>query len=291
MNVVDCHAHFEPNLLNTKSIIERMDRHGIDQTFLMSAMTEPAIYNKSNFLMGIQRFILNSSLLWPLAKKLDDGFHSSPGEWDPWYRKFLGKKQEYKIIIDPDNASVFSAVNEEPDRLKGWIFLNPKLDNWKKEFDKWNSHVGAVGLKIHPFWHRYSIKEAHEIAEIALDHNLPLMVHLGFDSEENIKNFLKKYKDLKIIFSHAAFPFYKKVWPYILEIENGYVDLSSHHVDKKIIKNSLTYLGHDRCLFGSDDPYGDELAGLNILNWIDQLYLEDSQKESILSKNILTIIK
>ena len=74
MKVVDCHAHFEPNLLSTKSILERMDSHGIDQTFLMSAMTKPAIYNKSNLLMGIQRFILNSSILWPLAKKLDEGF-------------------------------------------------------------------------------------------------------------------------------------------------------------------------------------------------------------------------
>ena len=291
MKVVDCHAHFEPSLLNTKSLLERMDKHGIDQTFLMSAMTEPAIYNKSNFLMGIQRFILNSSFLWPLAKKLDEGFHSSPGEWDPWYRKFIGKKQKYRIIMNPNNVSVFDAVNEEPGRLKGWIFLNPKLKDWREEFNKWLSHEGVVGLKIHPFWHRYSIEEANQIAEKALEHDLPLMIHMGFDSEDKIKTFLRYYKDLKIIFSHAAFPFYKKIWPYILEMENGYVDLSSHHVDKKIIKRTVSYLGHERCLFGTDDPYGDELAGLNILDWINKLNLEDSHIEGILSKNVLTIIK
>ena len=289
--VIDCHSHFEPSLLDVKSIIERMNKHGIDQTYLMSAMTEPAIYNKSNYLMGIQRFILNSNLLWPLARKLDEGFHTSPGEWDPWYRKYIGKKMKYKIIQDPDNLSVFNAIDQEPDKLRGWIFLNPKLTNWESEFKKWIVHEGTVGLKIHPFWHRYSIEDANKIAELAIDYNLPLMVHLGFDSQAKIRLFLKKYYDLKIIFSHAAFPFYQKIWPYILDTQSGYVDLSSHHVDKRILKRAVSYLGPNRCLFGTDDPYGDESAGSNIIRWIDQLNIDESSKEDIYSKNILSIVK
>ena len=90
MKLIDCHSHFEPSLLNIDSLITRMKEHGIHETYLMSAMTEPAIYNKSNFLMGIQRFLLNSKILWPFVKRLDQGFHKTKGEWDPWYRKFLG---------------------------------------------------------------------------------------------------------------------------------------------------------------------------------------------------------
>ena len=106
MKVIDCHAHYEPAILDGQSVINRMKRHGISETLLMSAMTTPAIYNKSNFLMGIQRIMLNSKLLWPIAKKIDDGFHKCPGEWDPWYRKYFGKKEKYQIVLDPDNDSV-----------------------------------------------------------------------------------------------------------------------------------------------------------------------------------------
>ena len=290
MKIIDCHSHFEPGLLDLKSLIRRMNEHGIDQTYLMSAMTTPPIYNKSNYLMGIQRFILNSNLLWPLAKKLDDGFHKSKGEWDPWYRKLLGKGERYKILQDPDNDSVFSAVDEEPERLKGWIFLNPKIDNWKKEFFKWNSHPGSIGVKIHPFWHRYSIDEAQGIIELCKKYNLPLMIHMGFDSLNKISSFIKKNNDLKVIFCHAAFPYYSKIWKDIKESNNKFIDLSSHHVDKKTVVKTVSYFGPERCLYGVDDPYGDESAGLSIQSWINQLDIKDSSKEKIFSKNILELI-
>ena len=110
MKVIDCHAHFEPRLLSVGAVIERMDLHGIDQTFLMSVMTRQSIYRKSNALMGIQRQVLNSRFLWFLAKRLDGGFHRSPGEWDPWYRKLIGKGNSYEIVPRPDNEAVFEAV-------------------------------------------------------------------------------------------------------------------------------------------------------------------------------------
>jgi len=291
VKVIDCHAHFEPKLLDVRSIIKRMNLHGIDQTLLMSAMTHPPIYKKSNVLMGIHRTILNSKILWPLAKKLDDGFHNSPGKWDPWYRKLIGKRSQYEIILNPDNESVFEAVEMYPNKLKGWVFLNPTLSGWKEEFYRWSDHIGAIGIKIHPFWHRYSLKDAHKVADLACDYDFPLMIHLGFDSLEAILDFSNMFKKLKIIFSHAAFPFYSKLWPMIKSSSNAYIDLSSHHVDKMIINRAVSYLGPGKCLFGTDDPYGDGKAGLTIQQWINSLNIDYESKELILSKNIINITK
>ena len=290
MKVIDCHAHYEPAILDGQSVINRMKRHGISETLLMSAMTTPAIYNKSNFLMGIQRIMLNSKLLWPIAKKIDDGLHKRPGEWDPWYRKYFGKKEKYQIVLDPDNDSVFSEVDKYPDYLKGWIFLNPKIDDWKGELSKWIKHPGAVGIKIHPFWHRYPIKEAIEIAELANENNLPLMIHMGFEQINNIKSFIRNWDNLKIIFSHAAFPYYCQLWPEIKNTQKKFVDLSSHHVDQNIISKAVSFLGAEKCLYGTDDPYGGETAGLKIQKWINSLKIDSTAKEMIYSKNIINII-
>jgi len=290
MKIIDCHAHYEPGLLDVKSILIRMEEYSINQTFLMSAMTTPPIYNKSSYLMGIQRFILNSNYLWPIAKKLDDSFHKSTGEWDPWYRKLIGKKERYSIIQNPDNEAVFKAVDLQPEKLKGWIFLNPRINKWEKELHRWRQHPGAIGFKIHPFWHRYRIKDAKEIANMAEKYNFPLMIHMGFEDIKNIIQFINELPNLKIILSHAAFPFYSKIWPEIKNNPNKYVDLSSHHVDQRIIERTVSYLGPERCLYGTDDPYGDEEAGRFIQNWIHSLNINKEEKEKIFSGNISSLV-
>ena len=289
MKIIDCHAYFEPGLLDEKAIINRMEKHGIDQTYLMSAMTNPPIYNKSNFLMGIQRTILNSKSLWPIAKKLDSGFHASPGQWNPWYRKFLGKGKKYEILLNPNNEAVFNSIENYPEKLKGWIFINPSLHGWKEEFYKWNEHPGAIGVKIHPFWHRYSLKESEELANLAIENNFPLMIHMGFENLKIIQDFMQNFQELRIIFSHAAFPYYSQLWPLIKSLPNNFVDLSSHHVGKSIIFRTVSYLGPERCLYGTDDPYEDEKAGLFIMKWINSLEIDNKSKEMIFSGNILNI--
>ena len=107
---IDCHAHFEPEILGTPGVICRMDLHGIQKTALMSKVTIKPIYKKSDFLKGIQRFLLNNKALRPIAQKLDESFHKKEGEWDPRYRKFMGKGNSYEILDRPDNKSVFDAV-------------------------------------------------------------------------------------------------------------------------------------------------------------------------------------
>jgi uncharacterized protein len=290
INIIDCHAHFEPAILDVSDVISRMDRHGIQKTALMSKVTTKPIYKKSEFLMGIQRFLLNNKVLRPIAKKLDDSFHKQNGEWNPWYRKFLGKSTSYEILHHPDNQSVFDAVAQYPDRLLGWIFLNPKIPDWEQEFVRWKDAQGAIGIKIHPFWHRYSLKDAHPIALLAQEYKLPLMIHMGFDSLDTINEFISEFVNLKLIFSHAAFPYYGDIWKIIKNNPQHYVDLSSHHVSASILREVTGNLGANRCLYGTDDPYGDERAGIMIQSWIQKIGLSHEEQKLIFSINFLKVI-
>ena len=286
---IDCHAHFDPEMLSLDALIKKMDNNGIDKTILMSKMTSSPTYIKSDFLMGIQRFLLYNKYLRPIAKALDKSFHKNEGEWNPWYRKLMNKGESYQILTNPDNQGVFEAVSKHSDRLMGWIFLNLKNVNWEEELNKWKDNPGAVGIKIHPFWHRFSLNEINKLGEIALEYNLPLMIHLGFDSVINIKKFCSKFSELTIIFSHAGFPLYEDIWPIIKRSPKIYVDLSSHHVDKKIVRKVVNYLGADHCLFGTDDPYGNTDAGKWIEGWIKSLELNSVEENKIFSDNFLSI--
>ena len=91
--IIDCHAHYEPKILDVIDLISRMDQCGIEKTALISRVTTTPIYKKSNYLMGIQRFLLSNKALRPIAKKLDSSFHREQGTWDPWYRKIIGKSK------------------------------------------------------------------------------------------------------------------------------------------------------------------------------------------------------
>ena len=288
---IDCHAHFDPEMLSLDALIKKMDKNGIDKTILMSKMTSSPTYIKSDFLMGIQRFLLFNKYLRPIAKALDKSFHKNKGEWNPWYRKLMSKGESYQILTNPDNQSVFEAVSKYPERLMGWIFLNPKNDNWEEELNKWKDNASAFGIKIHPFWHRFSMKEINKLGELAEKYNYPLMIHLGFDTVQNVSSFCNRFSRLKIIFSHAGFPLYEDIWPIIKKSPNIYVDLSSHHVDRKIVNKVVNYIGADHCLFGTDDPYGNSEAGLWIENWIGNMNLNDNQKERIFSSNFKRILK
>ena len=98
------------------------------------------------------------------------------------------------------------------------------------------------------------------------------------------------FTSVTIIFSHAGFPLYDEIWPIIKRSPRIFVDLSSHHVDKRIVKKVVRYLGVDHCLFGTDDPYGNINAGIWIQNWIEMLDITKKQKDKIFSGNFQSII-
>ncbi len=247
--IIDCHFHLEERLLSRDRLLAKMDESGIDKTALMAAMVDPFPEPPPALLRLLQFFLVHRSLRW--AGRLSAARFSRSGGI-----KMPGGS--FSIYPDPDNSPVFEAVAAHPDRFLGWIFVNPegKIDP-VAEFKRWQDHPGVVGVKAHPFWHRYEPVKLVPVARLAAEAGLPLLIHAGFGAHGDFFPLLRQIPGLKLILAHAGFPFYRDIWPKIADYRNVWVDLSqTSYVNEKITRQVVDFLGPDRCLYGTDGPFG-----------------------------------
>jgi len=203
--------------------------------------------------------------------------------------------KSYTIYDEPDNESVARVMQAHPDRFYGWIVVNPKVADPIAEVERWVERPGWVGVKIHPSLHRYPVAMVDDVALFCSENGLPLMVHLGGDRERGDYRYLpERYPSLKVLYAHAGVPFWDELWEYAGKKDNVHVDLSSQYLDDPLRLETVEALGADKCLYGTDGPYGypdadgsyDHGRILNeILNW--PLTLAD--KKRILGGNFIEI--
>ena len=96
---------------------------------------------------------------------------------------------------------------------------------------------------------------------------------------------------LKIVYAHAAIPYYREVWDYAKKKENVFVDLSSTvYTSQAVLSRVIQILGATKCLHGTDGPYA-EATQERMLNRIQQLSISDEEREHILGGNFLDLIR
>jgi predicted TIM-barrel fold metal-dependent hydrolase len=115
---------------------------------------------------------------------------------------------------------------------------------------------------------------------------------LGGDRESGDYRYLpERHPRLRIIYAHAAVPYFREVWNYAREKENIFVDLSSLvYTDQGVLSSVIETLGAEKCLYGTDGPYADATQR-RMLDRIVQLSLSDNEREQILGRNFLELIK
>jgi predicted TIM-barrel fold metal-dependent hydrolase len=287
--IIDCHAHFEPRLLDEKTLIQRMDEARIDKMVMIPLMTNPPETKKSDFMMAVQREMFYSTALRPLGIAITKSMYKTKGQWKLW-----GINQEtktYSIVVRPDNDSTVALMKRHPDRFMGWIFVNPEEGNALEEIERLRSVPGMIGIKLHPFWHQYPMPRAAEVARRAQELNLPVSIHLGFGQAGDYEWLVDQFPNLKIIFSHLGSPFYKDLWKRVGHRKNVFFDFSStYHVSEPLVKRAIKYLGPKKCMFATDSPYAHTDVMLRIRKWVDELPITDSERDLIYSKNFLSLI-
>jgi hypothetical protein len=60
---------------------------------------------------------------------------------------------------------------------------------------------GFIGVKAHPFWHRYEPIELLPVAEQLSKIGKPLLIHAGWGSHGNYDILLKNLPELKLLIS------------------------------------------------------------------------------------------
>lgn len=282
--VIDCHYHYEQEVVSVEGLIRSMDAAGVHRMALIAPMNEmiPAPGPLAAELMCmclrwaplrvIPRFLLTSFSV--------DGTVRLPGG-------------TYRIYSDPDNDTVFSVVERYPDRFLGWVFVNPR--GQRDQFallERWLDSSSCVGVKAHPFWHRYPPVELLPFGEMLVKVQKPLLMHLGFGEHAAFRRLLRALPELKLVLAHAGFPYYDSIWKRIRALPNVYVDLSQlSYVNGRMTRDVVSYLGVERCLFGTDGPTG-ALGGRygHIKRRIESLFADHGVRRRLLGENFAELV-
>jgi len=286
--VIDCHYHLETRMQSVENLLKKMDQNGIEKTALMATMWDPPP-ETGEPVLKLLRFLLYNRPLRGIAKKLAANF-SPEGD-------IILPKQTVKLYKDPDNESVATALKEHPDRFLGWIFVNPNGKNdVLQEYEKWKDTPGFIGVKAHPFWHQFAPIELLPLAEKLAESGKPLLLHVGYDAHGDFISLVDKIPTLKLILAHTGFPNYSDTWKIIKDRPNIWVDVSADaYVNEKAAKNAVNYLGADRCLFGTDGPYGhkadDDLFDNGLIKRrLEKLFPDPEIQKKILGDNFQKLI-
>ncbi len=285
--IVDCHYHLNESLLSVEELLKKMDESGVDKITLMANMCSP-LPNVKESLLKLNRFFLTHRTLRWLGRKFTENF-TPEGD-------FRILKKNVKIERDPNNQPVFDSVKNYPNKFWGWIFINPKGNDQLQEFNKWKDLPGAIGVKAHPFWHRFYPIELLPVAKQVAALGKPMLLHLGFRDYGDYNALLKEVPNLKLILAHTAFPYYSKIWKSIKDKPNVFVDLSqTMYVDGTTTRRVVKFLGADKCLFGTDGPFGSLGSegkfdlGL-IKRRIEKLFPDKNVQAKVLGENFLNLI-
>ena len=277
--IVDAHYHLEERIETVDRLLGQMDQHGIDRIALIATMLDPFDAGEEGAAGAAQ---LREALLGgsrDLGLAFYNGMLTDGGDFS-----LLG--EIHRIYAMPDNASVARVMQVHPDRFYGWVFVNPSAANPVAEMDKWAGQPGWIGVKSHPFWHRYAVAMLDDVAGYCSDRGWPLLIHLGGDEERGDYRYLpERHPNLRVLYAHAGVPFYRDVWDYAKSKDNVSVDLSSPaYVDERMRLDVIKVVGAEKCFYGTDGPYDCPDHG-TIIQEIRQLPLSDAEKECVLGGN------
>jgi uncharacterized protein len=248
--IADAHYHLDPRLESVERLLAQMREHGIAKVALIAAPCDPLQVGKAGvmFMRAMRRAL--------------EGAAPRLGRF--LYRCTVHRSGRVSFLSpsaavypQPDNDAVERAFSAHPDAFVGWLFLNPRAKAPVEEAERRLRNPRWIGVKAHPFWHRYPVSALDDVAALCQERHKPMLVHLGAGAERgDFRRLPQRFPRLKIVYAHAGIPWYESLWEDALRRENVFVDLSSPYLDKALRHRTLRELGPSRCVYGSDGPYG-----------------------------------
>ncbi|ROQ62929.1 hypothetical protein EDD93_5660 [Streptomyces sp. 840.1] len=180
-----------------------------------------------------------------------------------------------------DDAAVAAYVGKQPDRLIGYLALDPTQPGWQEELRYGHQELGLRGIKLMPMYAGFdpAAEEYDELYTYAERHGLPLLVHTGttFVSSAPLEWAMPRHLDavairhpeLRMVLAHLGHPFEGECIAVIRKHPHVYADLSALHYRPFQLWHSLRlvqdYGVFHKVLFGSDYPFttvDDSVKGL-----------------------------
>ncbi|MHC4536124.1 MAG: amidohydrolase family protein [Planctomycetota bacterium] len=289
--MIDCHYHLEEKLVSVSGLLSSIDDAGIERVALMAPIQEP--FDLPQTLLEMLPIIREVS--WNEDGNVHQNFLDAYAGSINKDGTMMMADSVVKVLSQPDNDKVMKTVVQYPDRFIGWIFVNPAgpVDPIE-EIERCLQTGGMIGVKTHPYIHNYPLSQLVHTAAYCVGKDLPLLAHMGAGPGGDFKLLPEKFPKLKIIYAHAGVPYGPWACNYAGEKENVYVDLVSDLVDLNIANQAIQRAGVNKCLFGTDGPYGhnadDRFDFNHTIRMIRDLQLSNDDYERVVKGNFEDII-
>jgi len=196
---------------------------------------------------------------------------------------FGGKARLSGLWVDDHYVARYVAAH--PDRLLGFLSVDPTQEGWQREMEHGHHELGLRGIKLMPMYAGFRPDESRldPLWRYASQHRLPVLLHTGttFVAQaplectlpRHIDSVAIRFPEVKIIMAHLGHPFEGECIVTIRKHPNVYSDISGLHYRPFQLYHSLMLVQEygvwDKVLFASDYPFttvNATIAGLSSLN-------------------------
>jgi uncharacterized protein len=194
-----------------------------------------------------------------------------------WTVVFGGKAKLAGVWV-PDDA-VASYVAQHPDRLVGFLSVDPTQPGWQEELIAGHQDLKMKGIKLLPMYAGFdpNSPELDYLWNYATKHGLPVLLHTGttfidkapleYTRPYLLDNVARRFPHVKIIMAHLSHPYEGECAVVIRKHANVYADCSALHYRPFQLYHSLMLVQEygvwDKVLFGTDYPFTTVEASVN----------------------------
>jgi uncharacterized protein len=182
---------------------------------------------------------------------------------------FGGKAKRSGLWV-PD-SEVAGYVAQHPDKLIGFLSIDPTQPGWQEEMIEGHQNLGMKGIKLLSMYAGFypNDRQYDYIWQYATKHKLPVLLHTGttFISQATLDCTLPRHLDdvaarfpeVRIVLAHLSHPYEGECVVTIRKHPNVYSDVSALHYRPFQLYHSLMLVQEygvwNKLLFGSDYPF------------------------------------
>ena len=224
----------------------------------------------------------------------------------------FGGKARLSGLWVPDQ-DVAAYVAQQPDRLIGFLSVDPTQPGWRDELEQGHQNLGLQGIKLLSMYAGFSpdSPELDDLWRYATKHHLPVLLHTGTTFIDKaplectlprlLDNVAIRFPEVRIILAHLSHPYEGECIAVIRKHRHVYADVSALHYRPFQLYHSLMLVQEygvwSKLLFGSDYPFTTvdaSIAGLRKLNQMVEgtnlPRLDMDQMEQMINRNSLALL-
>ena len=196
---------------------------------------------------------------------------------------FGGKARRSGLWVD--DQTVANYVANHPDRLIGFLSVDPTQPDWMEELRHGHRTLGLRGVKLLPMYAGFSpdSEMLEPFWQYTSEHGLPVLLHTGttFIAQAPLEHTLPRlldrvamqFPEQRMILAHLGHPYEGECVAVIRKHKHVYADISALHYRPFQLYHSLMLVQEygvwHKVMFGTDYPFtnvNDSIAGLYNLN-------------------------